>query len=385
MKILILNEAKRALLTSHTEKRCAASPNTVAKLTRKGIDVFIEQDAGALSLYEDKEFEAAGAHVVDTIEPIISQINILLCVNSPNEELILRLANNAIVIGHIDPFFQKSLDTKLCQTGITTVSVEMIPRTSRAQKMDALSSQASLAGYVMVMKAVANLPSILPMMMTPSGTIKPAKIFIIGAGVAGLQAIATAKRLGASVLAYDTRPVVAEQVESLGAKFLKIDIGDTGETKDGYAKELTEQQKNKLEAAQQKAIADSDIVITTAQLFGRKPPLLIKSSTLEKMRLGSVVVDMAAQSGGNVEGSKAGETIKINGITLVGNGNWSQDVARDATDMYANNIFNLLDEFIDADTGNFLLDLEDDILANCVITHNGAITNDMLTEAYKGA
>ena len=237
----------------------------------------------------------------------------------------------------------------------------------------------------MVMQAASLLPSILPMMMTPSGTIKPAKVFIIGAGVAGLQAIATAKRLGANVLAYDTREVVAEQVESLGGKFLKIDIGETGQTKDGYAKELTEEQKAKQQDAQRDAIADSDIVITTAQLFGRKPPVLISKDTLALMKPGSVVVDMAATSGGNVEGSVAGETVEVNGVNVIGDGYWSQFVARAATDMYANNIYNLVDEFFDTETNTFNLDLDDDILAGCVIAHQGSVTNDMLLNAYKGA
>ena len=272
----------------------------------------------------------------------------------------------------------------MADKGLSTLSVEMIPRSSRAQKMDALSSQASLAGYVMMMQAANALPSILPMMMTPSGTIKPAKVFIIGAGVAGLQAIATAKRLGANVLAYDTRPVVAEQVESLGGKFLKIDIGETGQTKDGYAKELTDEQKAKQQEAQRDAIADSDIVITTAQLFGRKPPVLISKQTLALMKPGSVVVDMAALSGGNVEGSVPGETAIVEGVTVIGDGHWSQRVARDATDMYANNLINLIDEFFDKESKQFTLDLEDEILASSVITHAGEITNDMLKNACKG-
>merc|ERR1712137_1197821 len=281
-------------------------------------------------------------------------------------------------------FFQQSLVESIAERGLTAISVEMIPRSSRAQKMDALSSQASLAGYVMVIQAANKLPSILPMMMTPSGTIKPAKVFIIGAGVAGLQAIATAKRLGANVLAYDTRPVVAEQVESLGGKFLKIDIGETGQTKDGYAKELTDEQKAKQQEAQRDAIADSDIVITTAQLFGRKPPVLISKDTLALMKPGSVVVDMAAQSGGNVEGSVAGETVQVEGVTVIGTGHWSQQVATDATDMYANNLFNLIDEFFNNESKQFELNLEDEILAQSVITHGGAVINDMLKNAYGG-
>jgi len=309
----------------------------------------------------------------------------LVAVNKPAEIHLSQMKKGAVVVGHLDPFFQQPLIESLAEHGLTSISVEMIPRSSRAQKMDALSSQASLAGYVMVMQAANLLPSILPMMMTPSGTIKPAKVFIIGAGVAGLQAIATAKRLGANVLAYDTRPVVAEQVESLGGKFLKIDIGETGQTKDGYAKELTDAQKAKQQEAQRDAIADSDIVITTAQLFGRKPPVLISKETLSLMKPGSVVVDMAAQSGGNVEGSVPGETVNIDGVNVVGNGNWSQSVARAATDMYANNIYNLVDEFFDSETTSFNVNLEDDILAGCVITHDGKVTNDMLINAYKGA
>jgi NAD(P) transhydrogenase subunit alpha len=273
----------------------------------------------------------------------------------------------------------------MAKAKLNTLSIEMIPRSTRAQKMDALSSQASLAGYVMMLQAANTLPSILPMMMTPSGTIKPAKVFIIGAGVAGLQAIATAKRLGANVLAYDTRPVVAEQVQSLGGKFLHIDIGETGQTKDGYAQELTAEQKQIQQDAQRDAIADSDIVITTAQLFGRKPPVLISKETLSLMRPGSVVVDMAAQSGGNVEGSVAGKTKTIGGVTVIGTGNWSQAVARDATEMYANNLANLIDEFTDSETQSFNLDLDDEILAQSVITHDGAVINDMLVNAFKGA
>lgn len=385
LKILVLNEAKRQTDSKHAEKRCAVSPSSVKRLTKRGITVIIEQGAGELSGYSDETFSTEGATVVQTVEDVLPQTDILVCVNRPSPTFIDLLPAKAMVIGHIDPFFQQELVETLAAKSITTLSVEMIPRSSRAQKMDALSSQASLAGYVMVMQAANALPSILPMMMTPSGTIKPAKIYIIGAGVAGLQAIATAKRLGANVLAYDTREVVAEQVESLGGKFLKIDIGETGQTKDGYAKELTDEQKAKQQEAQRDAIADSDIVITTAQLFGRRPPVLISKDTLALMKPGSVVVDMAAQSGGNVEGSVPGETVTVNGVTVIGTGNWSQAVAKDATDMYANNIYNLLDEFFDDESQSFNLDLEDDILAQSVITHDGQVVNDMLKNAFKGA
>ena len=385
MKIIILNESKAPDPLNNVEKRCAATPSSAQRLVKKGATLLLEAGAGVHSGYSDKEYEDVGVTVIDDVNDALSTADMLVAVNKPTDAQLALMKKGAIVVGHLDPFFQQSLVESIAEKGLTAISVEMIPRSSRAQKMDALSSQASLAGYVMVMQAANQLPSILPMMMTPSGTIKPAKVFIIGAGVAGLQAIATAKRLGANVLAYDTRPVVAEQVESLGGKFLKIDIGETGQTKDGYAKELTDEQKAKQQEAQRDAIADSDIVITTAQLFGRKPPVLITKDTLALMKPGSVVVDMAATSGGNVEGSVAGETVEVNGVKVIGNGNWSQYVAKAATDMYANNIYNLVDEFFDDETKTFGLNLEDDILAGCVITHDGNITNDMLNNAYKGA
>ena len=385
MKVVVLNESKTPDSLNKVEKRCAVTPSSAQRLVKKGASIILEAGAGLLSGYSDKEYEGVGVSVISDVNESVSSADMVVAVNKPSEAQLALMKKGAIVVGHLDPFFQQPLVESIADKHLTAISVEMIPRSSRAQKMDALSSQASLAGYVMVMQAASLLPSILPMMMTPSGTIKPAKVFIIGAGVAGLQAIATAKRLGANVLAYDTREVVAEQVESLGGKFLKIDIGETGQTKDGYAKELTEEQKAKQQDAQRDAIADSDIVITTAQLFGRKPPVLISKDTLALMKPGSVVVDMAATSGGNVEGSVAGETVEVNGVNVIGDGYWSQFVARAATDMYANNIYNLVDEFFDTEANTFNLDLDDDILAGCVIAHQGSVTNDMLLNAYKGA
>jgi NAD(P) transhydrogenase subunit alpha len=248
--------------------------------------------------------------------------------------------------------------------------------------MDALSSQASLAGYVMVMNAVSQLDAVLPMMMTPAGTLKPAKVFVIGAGVAGLQAIATAKRLGASVTAFDTRQVVAEQVQSLGAKFLEIDLGQTGETGQGYAQALTPEQMKLQQQQQAKCIAESDIVITTAQLFGRKPPRLIDTETIKSMKPGSVIVDMAAESGGNVEGSVAGEIVAIDGVSVIGSGNWANGVAKHASQMYANNLFNLVSEFWDKENQSFNLDIEDEIQSHCLISHQGSVVNATLNSFY---
>lgn len=379
--LVITNESKG---TEAGERRCAVSPATVKRFVKKGMRLLIETGAGEQAGYADELFAAEGAEIVASAQEALSAASIALFVNRPSAEQLGLLPEGAMVIGHIDPFFQQPLVEALQQRQLTTLSVEMIPRSSRAQKMDALSSQASLAGYVMVMQAANHLPSILPMMMTPSGTIKPAKVFIIGAGVAGLQAIATAKRLGASVLAYDTRTVVAEQVESLGGKFLHIDLGETGQTKDGYAQALSSEQQQKQKDAQRDAIADADIVITTAQLFGRRPPQLIDKNTLAMMRPGSVVVDMAARSGGNVEGSVAGEVATIAGVTVIGTGNWSQAVAKDATDMYANNLFNLIEEFYNDESQTLTLDFDDEILAQSVITHAGELTNEMLRNTYQG-
>ena len=386
--IFVVNESPGIDTTSisaTTEKRCAASPATVKKLKLANAKVLVERGAGVLSGYLDSEFVEAGADITDDRTAAIAAADIILYVSRPTADDITALTEGKIVIGHIDPFFQQTLVEQLTAKSVHLISMEMIPRTTRSQKMDSLSSQANLAGYVMVTNAVHHLATILPMMMTPSGTIKPAKVFIIGAGVAGLQAIATAKRLGASVMAFDTREVVAEQVESLGAKFLKIDLGETGQTKDGYANALSPEQIEKQKAGQKQAIADADIVITTAKLFGRKPPVIVTQDMVEGMRPGSVVVDMAAENGGNVEGSVAGEVVTLNGVHIVGTGNWENQVAKDATAMYANNVFNLLDEYWDKEQGAITLDFEDDILSSCIIASGGKILNQMLTKHYGSA
>ncbi|MDA1077377.1 MAG: NAD(P)(+) transhydrogenase (Re/Si-specific) subunit alpha, partial [Proteobacteria bacterium] len=221
-------------------------------------------------------------------------------------------------------------------------------------------------------------PKIFPMMMTPSGTIAPARVFVIGAGVAGLQAIATAKRLGARVEAFDTRPVVAEQVQSLGARFVEIDLGEVGQTAQGYAKELTPEQIELQKAGQKKIISQSDVVITTAQVFGRPAPRIVSADMVAAMRPGSVVVDMAVESGGNVEGSVVNEVVDVNGVKIVGQGNLPSQVARNASDMYSSNLFNLLDEFWDSETRTLNLDPEDEIVKGCVITRDGQIVNETI-------
>ena len=244
--------------------------------------------------------------------------------------------------------------------------------------MDALSSQANLAGYVTVVQASYYSPIILPMMMTPAGTIAPSRVFVIGAGVAGLQAIATAKRLGARVEAFDTRPVVAEQVQSLGAKFVEIDLGEVGQTEQGYAKELTPEQIDLQKLGQKKVISQSDIVITTAQLFGRPAPKIVSADMISAMKAGSVVVDMAVESGGNVEGSVLNQVVDIGGVKIIGQGNLPSEVAKNASEMYSNNLYNFLDEFWDNEKRKLNLDPSDEIILSSVVTRDGVIVNETI-------
>ncbi|MDP5052980.1 MAG: Re/Si-specific NAD(P)(+) transhydrogenase subunit alpha [Congregibacter sp.] len=366
------------------ENRVAMTPDTAKKLVRLGASLQIEAGMGLGSGFQDSEYAEVGAEIVSDRTAMISAADMVLRLRKPELAEIAQMKRGCIHISYLDPFNEHTLVRAFAEAGVTAISMEMIPRSTRSQKMDALSSQANLAGYVMVMLAAMRLPRIFPMMMTPAGTLKPAKVFIIGAGVAGLQAIATAKRLGARVTAFDTRPVVAEQVRSLGATFLDIDLGDTGQTSDGYAKELTPEQVQKQQDAQAAVIAESDVVITTAQVFGRKPPVIVPRSMVEGMQRGSVVVDMAAETGGNVEGSVPNEVVDINGVTVVGLGNLPNYVCRDASVMYANNLFNLVEDTWDKETSEFVLNMENDILPGCVITHDGAVVNETIKNILAG-
>ncbi|WP_339767062.1 NAD(P) transhydrogenase subunit alpha [uncultured Paraglaciecola sp.] len=364
------------------EKRCALLPVNVKAYKLLGADVLIESGLGTHIHVPDEEYVEAGATVEANRNTLLQKGDIILSLHKLSVDDVAYVKSDALVVSYLDPFNEPSFVDTLCSKGVTSISMEMIPRISRCQKMDALSSQASLAGYVMVMQAVNTLPNVLPMMMTPAGTLKPAKVFIIGAGVAGLQAIATAKRLGASVTAFDTRTVVAEQVRSLGAKFLDIDLGKTGETGQGYAQALTPEQMQIQQREQAKCIADSDIVITTAQLFGRKPPVLINQETIASMRPGSVIVDMAAETGGNVQGSVSGETVSIHGVNVIGTGAWANGVAKHATQMYASNLYNLISEFWSKDDNRFALDINDEVQSGCIITYQGKVVNAMISDFY---
>ena len=372
MQIGVLKE------THPGENRVAVIPDTVKKLVKLGADITVEAALGQGSGFADEEYAEAGAAVSSDRNGMLGQSDVILRIRKPEADEVGRIKQGCIHISYLDPFNEGELVDALAEQGISAISMEMIPRTTLSQKMDALSSQANLAGYVAVMMAANSLDRLLPMMMTPAGTIKPAKVFVIGAGVAGLQAIATAKRLGAKVTAFDTRPVVAEQVRSVGAKFLEIDLGETGETKDGYARELTPEQVEKQRQGQKAAIADSDIVITTAQVFGRKAPVLVTTDMVEAMQAGSVIVDMAAETGGNVEGSVAGREVNVNGVTIIGQGNWANFVSRDASQMYSSNLLNMVSEYWDQENKTFVLDRENDIIQGCLITHGGAIVNETI-------
>ncbi len=369
--------------TAEGEKRAALIPESVKKLARMGAEVQVQNGVGERAGFSDQEYSEAGATLVSDRSGLFSRADMLLRVSKPSLEDIGQLKPGSIHVSFLDPFNEGQLITALRDRGVSAISMEMIPRSTRSQKMDALSSQANLAGYVMVLKAANYLPSILPMMMTPGGTLKPARVFIIGAGVAGLQAIATAKRLGAQVTAFDTRSEVAEQVQSVGAKFLEIDLGETGSTKDGYARELTPEQLQKQREAQRDVIAQSDVVITTAQVFGRKPPVIVPREFVSGMRPGSVVIDMAAETGGNVEGSVPGEVVEVNGVTIVGTGNWANEVPRDASQMYSANLVNLVDEFWEKDANAVTLDFDNDLIG-CVITHDKEIVNETIASLQQG-
>ncbi|HER62573.1 MAG TPA: NAD(P) transhydrogenase subunit alpha, partial [Desulfobacteraceae bacterium] len=286
MKIAVMKETRKG------EMRVPLIPPTADKLVKLGAEVVIESGLGQTCRFEDGDYEKVGAVVGTSRQEMLQTADIVLRLRKPPMEEITLMKKGCIHISYLDPFNEKELVDRMAEAGISAVSLEMLPRTTLAQKMDVLSSQANLGGYVSVIIGAEQLDKVLPMMTTPAGTIKPARVFIIGVGVAGLQAIATARRLGARVEAFDTRPVVEEQVKSLGAKFVKIDLGETGQTKDGYAKELTPEQVQKQKEGMAKACSLADIVITTAQLFGRPAPRIVDRAMIEQMQPGSVIIDM---------------------------------------------------------------------------------------------
>ncbi len=362
------------------ERRVAVVPIDVGKLVSLGVEIEVEAGLGDETGFRDSEYRDKGATIVADRKQLLTNADLVLGLRPPDSKEIDRLREGTVYISMFDPFYQLKLIAKMAESGISAISMEMIPRITKAQKMDALSSQANLAGYVAVVLAAERLDKVFPMMMTPAGTLAPARVFVIGAGVAGLQAIATAKRLGARVEAYDTRPAVAEQVQSLGAKFVKLDIGETGETKGGYAKELTPEQLQRQKEQMAKYCAQADVVITTALVFGRKPPLIVTSDMVKQMKPGSVVVDMAAESGGNVECSEPDKEIKFEGVTVIGLANLPGRAAIDASQMYSANLRGLFEEYWNKDSKKFELQLDDQIIDAALITHEGKVRNQMIRE-----
>lgn len=364
--------------TASSESRVALIPASVDRLVKKGFTIAVEKGLGSSIQVTEDEYVKAGAKILSRSE-VLSSSDIILRIRKPSLDDIRQLKKGAIHISFLDPFNEKELIQAFVQQNVSAISMEMIPRSTIAQKMDALSSQANLAGYVTVILAAERSNKIFPMMMTPAGTITPARVFVIGAGVAGLQAIATAKRLGARVEAFDTRPVVKEQVQSLGAKFVEIDLGETGQTKDGYAKALTPEQLEKQRQGMAKVCSQSDIVITTAQLFGRKAPIVVTKDMVAKMKPGSIIVDMAVESGGNVEGSKLNEEVDVNGVKILGLPNLPGRVAVNASQMYSSNLVNFIEHFWTKENpGTLPLNTSDDIIKACLITHQGQIVNEAI-------
>ena len=364
--------------TDPNEPRAAVTPDTAARLVKLGATVAVQSGIGGGAFFPDAAYEKAGAAVRSDRAAALGEADIVLRVRKPPAEEVALLKQGAVHISFLDPFNETELVDDLARHGVSALSMELVPRSTRAQKLDALSSQHSIAGYAMVLMAADQLKHILPMMVTPSGTLQPARVFVIGAGVAGLQAIATAKRLGARVEAFDTRPDVAEQVESLGARFVKVDLGETGQTSQGYAKALTPEQLAKQRAAMADRCAQSDIVITTAQLFGRKAPMVVTGAMVQRMKPGSIIVDYAVESGGNVEGSEPGKDVVANDVTIIGYRNIPGRLASSASQMYANNLFNFVDQFWDADSTTFVLNRDDEIVSGSLVTHDGAMVNEMV-------
>jgi H+-translocating NAD(P) transhydrogenase subunit alpha len=364
-----------------TERRVPVLPSGVAKLTKLGATIEVELALGAKLNCQDSEYEQAGAKISIDRRQSLAEADMVLRLRKPPLDEVALLKNGCIHASFLDPFNERELILRLAAAEVTAVSMEMIPRTAVAQKMDVLSSQANLSGYVAVIIAATRASRIFPMLITPAGTIKPLRVFVIGVGVAGLQAIATARRLGAAVEAFDTRPVVEEQVKSLGAKFVKADLGETGEAQGGYARPLTPEQLQKQREIMAQHVAQADVVIAAAQVFGKKAPVIVTTEMVKQMKPGSMIVDTAIETGGNVECSKYDEEVEIDGISILGYANLPGRVAANASEMYSNNLSAFVDHFWDK--GGFGLDLTNEILKSCVVTHAGKICNEIILKQYR--
>jgi len=356
--------------TASGEKRVAIVPEVAKKFKTLGAEVLIEKGAGTGSFFRDEDFD--GASVAPESAAVLGKADVILKVQPPTLDELRLMSAGTVLIGFLHPYQDKERAKLLCERNITSFAVELIPRISRAQSMDALSTQATVAGYQCALIAGVISPKFFPMMTYAAGTLRPARVLVIGAGVAGLQAIATVHRLGAIVEAYDVRPETKEQVESLGARF--VDTGVSAVASGGYARELTGEEKTAQQDKLTKAVAQADVVITTAALPGKKSPLIITEAMVSGMKPGAVVVDMAADSGGNVAGSKPGETVVRNGVSIVGTANLASRMSVQASEMYARNLFNFLSPFIK--DGKLALDWNDEVLRGSCFTHEGKIQHE---------
>ncbi|MDV2496513.1 MAG: Re/Si-specific NAD(P)(+) transhydrogenase subunit alpha [bacterium] len=369
------------------ETRVAVVPKMVAQLKKGGGDVLVQSGAGQAASYSDAEYEEAGATIVGDAPSLYAEADIVLKVQPPgmNEDVgkheVEMMKPGSTFIGFLAPVSNQDVINQMVEKKITSFSMEFVPRIARAQSMDALSSMASIAGYQAVILAAQHLGKFFPLMMTAAGTIPPARVLILGAGVAGLQAIATAKRLGARVEAFDVRPAVREQVESLGAQFVEMEFEEDAETAGGYAKEMSEEFLLKEREIIGGRLARIDAVISTAQVFGKQAPVLITEEMVKQMSEGSVIIDLAAEQGGNCELTEAGKDVVRDGVTICGPLNLPAALPIDASQMYSKNVTNLVRSLYAEDDGS--LDFEDEITQSACITHNGEIVNAMVKEAFQ--
>ena len=370
------------------ERRVALTPDAAAALVKAGLEVVIERGAGEAASYLDAAFTQAGASLAPDAAALYGQADVVLKVQRPVENTALGrhevdlLREGSVLVGLLEALTQPDLVRRLAERKVTAFGMEGVPRISRAQKMDALSSQANIAGYRAALIAAQSLPKFFPMLMTAAGTVFAARVLVIGAGVAGLQAIATARRLGAQVWGYDVRPVVKEQVESLGAKFLAFDVGVAeAEDKGGYAKALSAEASRKQQEMLAEKTKDFDVVITTALVPGRTAPRLITKETVAAMRPGSVIVDLAAESGGNCELTKAGEVVVAHGVSIHGPLNLPATMPVHASQLYAKNVTELLNTFVKK--GELAIDMSDEVIAGACVTHAGEVVNAAVKAALE--
>ncbi|MBL4695463.1 MAG: Re/Si-specific NAD(P)(+) transhydrogenase subunit alpha [Rhizobiaceae bacterium] len=365
------------------ETRVAASSDTVKKLTGLGFNVVVETGAGALSHVSDAEYAEAGASIAATAAETYADADVIFKVRRPEDDEIGMIKKGAMLAAIMNPHGEKERIAKLAKAGVNTFSMEFMPRITRAQSMDVLSSQSNLAGYKAVIDAAAAFTRAMPMMMTAAGTVAPARVFVFGAGVAGLQAIATAKRLGAIVSATDVRRVAAEQIESLGGTFVMVedDEDGDGETAAGYAKEMSEDYKRRQAELVSEHIKKQDIVITTALIPGRAAPVLVTEEMVKSMKSGSVIVDLAVEQGGNCPLSVAGEVVEKYGVTILGHKNVAGRLPVNASALYSRNLFNFIQPLVDTEKGVLAIDWEDEVITGTLLTKDGAVVHPALTEA----